>query len=56
MEFKNLHQYGVVYQMDLDLVIYQRQVYGILDCLSDLGGLTSGLYAIFTIFIKVSMY
>ena len=42
--------------MDLDLVTYQRTVYSFLDWLSDLGGLTSALTAVFAIVLKIVMY
>ena len=47
MEFNNLHQFGVTYEMNLDLTEYNRKVYGFLDWLSDLGGLSSALLALF---------
>ena len=46
MEYNNLHQFGVVYEMSLDLVEHQRQVYGFLDWLSDCGGLASAMIAL----------
>lgn len=56
MEFNNLNQFGVVYEMNLDSVWHERKVYGFLDWLSDLGGLVSALMAVFAIIFKIFMY
>ena len=56
MEYNNLHQFGVVFQINLDFIQYERQVYGILDWLSDCGGLSSALFAILSIASKILMY
>ena len=56
MEYNNLSQFGVYYEMSLDMYEHQRQIYGILDWLSDCGGLASSLIAILGIFSKIMMY
>ena len=56
MEFDNLHQFGVVYEMHLDQVSHERIVYGFLDWLSDLGGLVSALMAAFAVILRIFMY
>ena len=56
MEFNNLHQFGVVYEMNLDSVWHERKVYGFLDWLSDIGGLVSALMAGFAIILRICMY
>ena len=56
MEFDNDHQFGVAYEMSLDLMTYERTVYGFLEWLSDLGGLASALIAVQAIVLKMLMY
>ena len=56
MEYDNNHQFGVVYEMHLDLTSHERIVYGFLDWLSDLGGLVSALMAAFGIILRIFMY
>ena len=56
MEFNNLHQFGVVYEMNLDSVWHERKVYGFLDWLSDIGGLVSALMAGFAVILRICMY
>ena len=56
MEFDNLHQFGVVYEMHLDFIDYHRVVYGIQDWLSDCGGLAIGLTALFKLIVKLFLY
>ena len=56
MEYNNLHQFGVVFEMSLDLVEHQRQVYGFLDWLSDCGGLASALTAMIGILGNILMF
>ena len=56
MEFDNLHQFGVVYEMHLDFMEYTRIIYGLQDWLSDCGGLTIALMALFKVITKIVMY
>ena len=56
MEFNNNHQFGVVYEMHLDLTSHERIVYGVLDWLSDVGGLVSALMAAFAVILRLFMY
>ena len=42
--------------MSLDMVLYERQVYGLIDLLSDVGGLNSALMAMFALFIKLALF
>ena len=51
MEFDNLHQFGVAYEMSFDIVKYERTVYSLLDWLSDIGGLASALMSILGIIL-----
>ena len=52
MVFDNNHQFGVVYEMQLDFTSHERKVYGFLDWLSDLGGLISALMAAFGVLLS----
>ena len=56
MEFDNNHQFGVAYEMSLDLITYERTVYGFLEWVSDLGGLASALIAFQAVILKMLMY
>ena len=56
MEFNNLHQFGVIFEMNMDLWQHERKVYGLLDWLSDCGGLASALIAIIGLLSKVLMF
>ena len=56
MEFDNEHQFGVAYEMSLDLITYERTVYGFLEWLSDLGGLASALVAVQALILKALLY
>ena len=38
---------GVTYELNRDLKIIRRKVYGFLDLLGDIGGLSGSLYSIF---------
>ena len=55
MEIEN-HLYGVVYEMNFDLVTYKRTVYSFLEWVSELGGLASALFALFSIVSKIFQY
>ena len=52
----HLHQFGVVYEMNLDLVTYRRAVYNLLEWVSQIGGLSSALISGYLIVFKVLMY
>ena len=56
MELENLHMFGVVYEMNLDLLTYKRTVYSFLEWVSELGGLVSALMAFFAVVNKIFMY
>ena len=45
IEFDNLSQFGVVYEVNLDLTTYTRTVYSFLDWVSDIGGLSTAIAA-----------
>ena len=53
MEFPNLHQFGVVYEMSLDMIAYKRTVYSTMDWVSDIGGLSSAMTAVFALMLKL---
>ena len=42
--------------MSLDLITYERTVYGFLEWLSDLGGLATTLIAVQAVILKIAMY
>lgn len=52
-DFKDNVQFAVTYELSLDLHVINRKVYGLLDFLGDIGGLTGSLRAIFTLAIMV---
>ena len=56
MEFDNDHQFGVAYELSLDLMTYERTVYGFLDWVSDLGGLASAVVAAYAVILKAFLY
>ena len=56
MEFDNLHWFGVTYEMSLNKDHYTRTVYSSLDWLSDIGGISTAISAMFGLLIKVLMY
>ena len=56
IEFDNLNQFGVTYEVNLDMTSYQRTVYSFLEWLSDLGGLSSALVIVQGVILKILMY
>ena len=48
--------FGVIFEMNLDLVTYDRTVYSFLQWVSELGGLYSALFAIFSVLMKIIHY
>ena len=46
-------QIAVTYELNRDLKIIRRKVYGFLDLLADLGGLSGSLYSIFLVAVIV---
>ena len=56
MEFDNLNQFGIVFEMSPDLIKYQRTVYSFLEWLSEVGGLLSALLSVLTVVLKIFMY
>jgi len=46
----------ITYELDRDLRTIQRKVYGILDFLGDIGGLSGAMKALFALSIGIFMY
>lgn len=55
-DFKNNVQAAITYELDRDLRIVRRKVYGILDFLGDIGGLAGALKALFAASIIIFQY
>lgn len=55
-DFNDNTQLAVTYELNRDLKIIRRKVYGILDCLGDIGGLAGALVALFTAGITIFQY
>ena len=55
-DFPDLVQIAITYELDRDLRIIRRKVYGLLDFLGDLGGLAGALRGIFTVAIILFQY
>jgi len=47
---------AITFELNRDLKIIRRKVYGILDCLGDIGGLAGALKALFTAAIAIFQY
>ena len=45
MEVNELSLLGISYEMDLDMISYDRRIYSVLDLVSDVGGLAGALFA-----------
>ena len=56
IEFDNLSQFGVVYEVNLDLTSYTRTVYSFLDWVSDIGGLSSAIAAFQAFLLNIFFY
>ena len=56
MEYGTLPQFGVVYEMNHDLITHQRTIYSFLEWLSEIGGLYGAFYAIFSVLLKMTQY
>ena len=51
-----MSQFGVVYEVNLDLTTYARTVYSSLDLISDIGGLATSIGALMALLLKIHSF